>query len=63
MNGIGGKVGPDLTHVGTRHPDRQWQIEHLKDPRSVHPQSAMPAFGKLSESDLNALADYLVSLK
>ncbi|MGC2423109.1 MAG: c-type cytochrome [Nitrospirota bacterium] len=63
VNGIGGKVGPDLTHVGSRLPDREWHIKHLRDPRSVHPQSAMPAFGKLSESDLNALADYLVSLK
>lgn len=63
INGVGGKVGPDLTHVGSRLPDINWHIRHLKDPRSVHPGSAMPAFAQLSEDQLEELAEYLVSLK
>ncbi|HEY3347977.1 MAG TPA: c-type cytochrome [Nitrospirota bacterium] len=63
INGVGGAIGPDLTHVGSRLPDKQAQISHLRDPRSIHPQSSMPAFGKMSEHDLEELAEYLVSLK
>ena len=63
INGVGGKVGQDLTHIGSSHPDVEWQIKHLKDPRSVHPESTMPAFSTLPENELEALAEYLVSLK
>jgi nitric oxide reductase subunit C len=63
INGEGGKVGPDLSHIGSREPDLSWHIKHLKDPASVHPGSAMPAFGQLSEKELDELAEYLVSLK
>jgi len=63
VNGLGGSVGPDLTHVGSRQPDVKWHVEHIRDPKSVHPESAMPAFGHLSEHDLEELAEYMVSLK
>ena len=63
VNGVGGKVGPDLSHVGSRLPDADWHIRHLKDPRSVRPESAMPAFASLPEDELKELAEYLVSLK
>ena len=63
INGAGGKVGPDLSHIGSSQPDVEWHIKHLKDPRSVHPESAMPAFATLPEDELEALAEYLVSLK
>jgi len=63
INGVGGKIGPDLTHEGTKHPDEAWQKAHLKDPRSVHTESAMPAFASLPEAELDALAEYLVTLK
>ncbi len=63
VNGIGGTAGPDLSKVGLRRPDVQWHIRHLKDPESVVPDSAMPAFDDLSEQELRELADYLTSLK
>lgn len=63
VGGVGGKVGPDLTHVGSGQPDMEWHIRHLRDPRSVHPDSAMPAFASLPEEELESLAEYLVSLK
>jgi nitric oxide reductase subunit C len=63
VNGVGGKVGPDLTHVGSRLPDVEWHIKHLRDPASVHPGSAMPAFGSLPDEQIEALAEYLAGLK
>lgn len=63
INGIGGTTGPDLTKVGARKPDATWHIKHLKNPRSVVPNSAMPPYANLPEQDLKELASYLVSLK
>lgn len=58
------RTGPDLKYVGHRWPDVQWHIDHLRDPRKVgDPASVMPSFAGLSDSDLNALAHYLVMLK
>lgn len=62
ISGVGGTSGPDLTHAGARQ-SREWHIEHLRDPRSVVPNSAMPPYGHLDEEELNALADYMMSLK
>ena len=65
-----GKVGPDLTHVGTRgkiasgtlqtKPDdvAQW----IRDPQHVKPGSQMPPT-RLTDADVQALSEYLVNLK
>ena len=37
------RTGPDLARVGGRYSDA-WQRQHLYDPRSVVPESIMPAF-------------------
>lgn len=37
------RTGPDLHRVGGRYSD-EWHIQHLLDPRSVVPESNMPAF-------------------
>jgi len=63
IQGIGGTAGPDLTHVGTRRPDADWHIRHLKDPSSVVKDSAMPAFSGLTDEESKALAEYLTTLK
>jgi nitric oxide reductase subunit C len=62
IGGVGGTSGPPLDRVGAQH-DRQWHIEHLKDPQSVVPNSAMPSYGHLGQEDIDALADYMMSLK
>jgi len=36
--------GPDLANIGARQPSTVWQYMHLYQPRSVVPQSIMPAF-------------------
>jgi cytochrome c oxidase cbb3-type subunit 2 len=45
------RTGPDLARVGGRYSDA-WHVQHLKDPRSVVPQSIMPTYTFLSETDL-----------
>ncbi len=63
LKGKGGSVGPSLTNVGGRR-DRDYIYQQVKDPRSHNPRTAMPSFGdRLPESDINALADYLSSLR
>lgn len=63
MNGVGGKNGPDLTHIGSDESSVEWQIAHLKNPRSKNPNSSMPAYDYLPPQDLKALATFLVSKK
>lgn len=63
LGGIGGVSGPDLTHAGAKQPEVEWHIAHLKNPESVVPDSAMPDYSELSDEDLRALAEYLVTLK
>jgi cytochrome c oxidase cbb3-type subunit 2 len=45
--------GPDLARVGGKYSDA-WHVQHLKDPRSVVPESIMPTYQFLAERDLNA---------
>ena len=47
------RTGPDLARVGGRYSD-EWHVQHLKDPRSVVPESIMPPYGFLGENDLDA---------
>lgn len=59
------RIGPDLMHVGSRLPSSSvaWVEAHLSDPQAVRKWSAMPSYSYLSDSELNALAQYLVSLQ
>ncbi len=43
------RTGPDLHRVGGRYSD-EWQRAHLRDPRSVVPESNMPAFAWLEKT-------------
>lgn len=62
VGGEGGKVGPDLAHVGEEHPDVQFYLDLLKDPAKLGKQG-MPSFAHLAADDLRALAEYLRSLR
>ncbi len=57
------RQGPDLTFTSRRWPTKPWHILHLEDPRTVVPGSLMPSFAHLSEGDLDALAEYLLTLR
>jgi len=52
--------GPDLARVGLKYTDT-WQVAHLKDPRSVVPQSIMPTYAFLASTPLDTreLAQYM----
>ncbi len=46
------RTGPDLARVGGKYSD-DWQVGHLKDPRSVVPESVMPPYAFLAKKDLD----------
>jgi len=53
------RTGPDLARVGGRY-SNAWHVEHLKDPRSVVPESVMPGYPFLTRRlDFFDVADHL----
>ena len=61
INGVGGLTAPDLAHIGSRR-SRAWLRVQITDPKARNRQSKMPAY-KLDPKQLNALLDYLASLR
>lgn len=59
----GGGSAPALNGTGSRHPDLQWQEKHLMNPSSESPGSTMPSFASIGQAKIQALAEYLESLK
>ncbi len=56
------RTGPSLGQIGGKRPT-EWNVAHIKDPRSVSPSSIMPSFGDfLSDSQLEALTAYVQNL-
>jgi cytochrome c oxidase cbb3-type subunit I/II len=56
------RTGPSLAQIGGKRPT-EWNIAHIKDPRSVSPSSIMPSFGDfVSDTELESLVAYLQSL-
>lgn len=47
------RTGPDLARVGGRYSD-EWHRQHLKDPRSVVPESIMPPYAFLAQQPVKA---------
>lgn len=62
IHGDGVNVAPDLSFVADRRPDRDWHLQHFKDPQSVSPGSFMPKF-PLNDKQLNDLTNYMLTLK
>lgn len=58
------RTGPDLARVGGKYSD-DWHVQHLKDPRSVVPESIMPSYSSLMHrgADLNDIGKHLAALK
>jgi len=46
------RTGPDLARVGGKYSD-EWQVEHLKSPRSLVPESVMPDYAFLAENAID----------
>ena len=49
------RTGPDLARVGGRYSDA-WHKDHLNDPRSVVPESNMPAYSWLVKAKLDPVS-------
>jgi cytochrome c oxidase cbb3-type subunit II len=46
------RTGPDLARVGARY-SNEWHVEHLKNPRSLVPESVMPSYAFLADTELD----------
>ncbi len=46
------RTGPDLARVGGKYSD-SWHVDHLRNPRSVVPESVMPPYAFLAEKELD----------
>ncbi|UWR22640.1 cytochrome-c oxidase, cbb3-type subunit II [Sulfitobacter sp. S190] len=47
------RTGPDLARVGNRYSDA-WHVDHLMDPQSVVPESIMPKYAFLAQTNVSA---------
>ena len=58
------RTGPDLARVGGRY-SNDWHVAHLASPRSVVPESIMPAYPFLTEKKIEYgdIAEHLKTLK
>ena len=46
------RTGPDLARVGGRYSD-SWHVDHLTNPQSVVPESVMPKYSFLLETEID----------
>ncbi|MBC7583471.1 MAG: cytochrome-c oxidase, cbb3-type subunit II [Tardiphaga sp.] len=46
------RTGPDLARVGAKYSD-EWHVTHLSNPRAIVPQSVMPGYRFLAETEVN----------
>lgn len=54
-----GGIAPDLSYTGLMR-DRQWLMDHFKDPRSVISDSIMPTF-RFTGAQFQSMTDYLLT--
>ena len=46
------RTGPDLARVGAKYSD-DWHVTHLTNPRAIVPQSVMPGYPFLAETEVD----------
>ena len=60
-----GSVGPALSDIKTKYPDRNDLVAIVTDETKRNPLTAMPPFGRnriLTEKEINAIVDFLQTL-
>lgn len=62
INGVGGAVGPDLSDESSRGHSRAWLAAQIRDPKSHDPKTIMPSYPTLTDTQVNQIVDYLMSL-
>ncbi len=66
-----GRLGPDLTHVGSRHTlgagvlanEIEGFVDWISNCEALKPDVHMPAFGMMAQEDIQAIAAYLEGLQ
>jgi cytochrome c oxidase cbb3-type subunit II len=58
------RTGPDLARVGAKYSD-DWHVRHLINPRAIVPQSVMPGYPFLADTEIDesSVADNLRTLR
>lgn len=59
VNGRGGTLGPELTHVGAKA-SREWLYSWIRDPHRLQPKTLMPRF-RFRDDEVRDLAAYLAT--
>jgi len=62
ISGVGNDTGPNLAGVGAKH-DKKWLVDHFINPQAFVKDSVMPSFKDLPKEELEAMADYLLTMK
>ncbi len=60
-----GTIGPALTDIKSKYPDRKDLVAIVSDETKRNPQTVMPPFGRnriLTEQEINAVVDFLQTL-
>jgi L-cysteine S-thiosulfotransferase len=60
-----GTIGPELTNMKSKYPDRNELVAILYDETKRNPQTVMPPFGRnriLTDKEINAIVDFLQTL-
>ena len=60
VNGMGGKIGPDLNGVANRRSEA-WVIQHFQNPQMMSPKTPMPPY-KFNATDMQNEVSYLFTL-
>jgi cbb3-type cytochrome oxidase cytochrome c subunit len=58
FNGIGGRMGPDLTAISNIRSD-EWINGYIQNPKKMNPMARMPAFPHLSRSKRKSIIAFL----
>ena len=62
INGMGGRIGPELSRVGSRLKGERI-LAQLNNPKQFNPASMMPSYQSLPGDQKKSLVEYLKSLK
>jgi sulfur-oxidizing protein SoxX len=60
-----GTIGPELTDIKSKYPNRDELVAILYDETKRNPQTVMPPFGRnriLTDKEINAIVDFLQTL-
>jgi len=60
--GKGGSAGPELSATTLKDRDKAWLTQQIRNPKSHNPNSIMPPFTSLPDTQVNDLVDYLLAL-